>query len=363
MDNYEKSGLGVVPFSGLAASWQVSTDDNQVAYRVAPGAFQRTIVEAKADCKRRKDTILWPVLFEHRPERAFAWICEAAETPEGLVVRGYMDEVTSECQKVLADVHKGLEYGLSIGFRAIKQHYEGEVRVLDELALYEVSVGLDPVDERTKLVIGQLSPVENAIARAIIQEEEYKQMNNDYDDRDKRPRFPTPEGQSGQSDFRRAWNVQAGEPQPYSVEYGNPDEDPIAFQRAWNAELREEDDIWLLTDKNRMKELERRAQEHRDRQAAAHKAQQADRKAYDEWQAKIKAPVHTPETFSAATGIALAWVRAWFSHYVEAGMVEPVDRNTLALKNEDIRRMANRDAEAIEFQVIKARNKRQQGER
>lgn len=328
--------------------------------------------------------MLWPVLSEHSSALAFGWINTAQITEAGLFVAGYLDAVTPECQKAFQDAKDGKVNGLSIGFKTIAEHRENGVRVLDEIQIVEVSVGSDPVDVKARLSVGRFSEVEYATMRAIAQEEHREIFMNDEaraladlrarllgdgeetmdkqhvwvdDDDYERPL----QGAAGrESDLQRAWHEQAGEPRGYRIDRNNPDEDPGKFERDWRAELREEDDVWLLTDKNRVLELQKRDQERRQKQAAQHEALLKERRERAEARPDMTQD-WTPEAFAAKMGLDPVWMSRLFSAYVERGVVEPVDKDTLTLHGGDIQRISKKEAEAFEFQAIKARNKRAQG--
>ncbi len=74
----------IVPFTGIAVSWQTNT----MKYRVRPDAVVKTLREAELDRKRRGGQMLWPILSEHLSALAFGWIASAQITDEGLAVAG-----------------------------------------------------------------------------------------------------------------------------------------------------------------------------------------------------------------------------------------------------------------------------------
>jgi HK97 family phage prohead protease len=345
----------LVPFDGIASSWHV----NKNGYRVSPGAFCRTIKAAKANRKRLNGVLLWPILADHKPELAYGWVATAQETEDGLYVAGYLDPTTPETRDALQGAKKGYANGMSIGFKVLREHQEGRVRVVDEAEIFEISTGAIPVDDNARIHIKSFSAVEDAILRAIVQEKESK-MSFDYDERDdygEKPLLPSPDGLT---DFQRAWRGQIGEPKAYCVEPGLEEESFAAFERAWRAELREEDDAWLLTDKNRIKEWQRREKARQDKQKKQHEALLAERRQAAERTTAWNRETFTPEDFAWLTGIDVNWCRTIFQQYVSSGLVTPVEEGTLKLSRSAVQLIGRRSAEAIEFQVIKARNKRMQ---
>ncbi len=360
----------IAPFTGIAVSWQTNT----MKYRVRPNAVVRTLREAEIDRKRRGGQMLWPVLSEHSPALAFGWIASAEITEDGFYVTGYLDATTPECQKAFQAATDGRVNGLSIGFKTIAEHLEGDVRVLDEIEIVEISVGADPVDVKARMSVKGFSDLEHSMMRAIQAEQRQFMSDDARTLADIRARLLA-YGDGEETMDKHTWvddddyerplyegsYSQYQEPdRGYRIDYNNPDENPANFERAWRAELREDDDIWLLTDKNRVIELQRRDQERRQKQAAQHEALLKDRKERAEARPDMTLD-WTPEAFAAKLGLDPVWMRRLFSAYADRGVVELVDKDTMMLHGSDVQRIAIKEAEAFEFQAIKARNKRVQG--
>lgn len=361
-------------FSGLACTWDVNTENK----RVTPEAAAYAIRLAEAERKQHGRVMLWQLLNEHAPDLPFGWIASAEVRQDGLWIEGYMDATTPEARKAFQKAREGSSNGLSIGFKVLKEHREGNVRVIDALEIIEVSVGKLPVDLGARLKsVTPFSDFEYATMRAI-QAEQRKLMSDDAkvladmrarllaygdgeqtmdnhrwvddDDYGQRPL------QSGShTDFSPYGEPDKG----YRIDPNNKDEDPANFERAWRAELREEDDIWLLTDKNRVIELQKRDQERRQKQTAQHEALLKDRQERAEARPDMTLD-WTPEAFAAKLGLDPVWMRRLFAVYIERGVVEPVDKGTLMLHGSDVKRISIKEAEAFEFQAIRARNKRAQ---
>lgn len=359
-------------FSGIACSWQTNTDN----IRVRPEAVAYAIRIAETDKKQRGGVMLWPLLQEHFPDKVFGWVASAAIIEDGLEILGYIDPITPEARKMFQRAKNGEVNGLSIGFKVIAEHREGTVRVLDKIEIFEVSVGADPVDLRARLKsMKPFSDFEYATMRAIRAEQRELMSDDAKALADLRAKLLHDEEEEEEKMADRQWvddegyqrplysgtrTVSYDEPaQGYRIDPNNKDEDPANFERAWRAELREEDDIWLLTDKNRVIELEKRDQERRQKQAAQHEALLKDRKERAEARLDMTQD-WSPEAFAAKLGLDPVWMRRLFAVYVERGVVEPVGKDTLMLHGSDVQRIARKEAEAFEFQAIKARNKRAQ---
>ncbi len=347
----------VAPFSGLACSWQVNTR----GYRISPDAVVRTLRAAELDRKQRGGSILWPVLAEHNPKQAFGWISLAQITEDGLYVEGYLDGQTPECHRVLKEAKDkdGDGNGLSLGFKAIAEHMEGNVRVLDEIEIYEISVGAGPVDLKARLTVGSFNESEYAIMRAIAQEQESESKMGTVryiDDEE----FERPLRGGSRADYEPFQEPD----KPYRIKPGeDPQESRVEFERELRKELRESDpDLYTLTPggKAQRREVEKRQQERAAKQKAQQEALEADRKAIADRQAAMSAETFNPESFAAASGLDVGFVRKWFNRIVSSGAT-PVDGDGLVLRAQDVRAAAKRDFELIEIEANRMRNKRLEG--
>ena len=343
----------VAYFAGIARSWQV--DDYNT--RVSPGAFRRTIAEAETDRKARGGMMLWPVFADHKPELAFGWIATAVERDDGLWVTGYLDPVTPECRKAFQAARDGQGNGLSIGYDVIREHREGSVRVIDELALVEISVGSDPVDRNARMSMQEFNDVEHAMMRAIIQEKRSEKMGNVVyiDNSDDDRRF-----------FERQRREAYGEPAvaPYRIEPGkHPGESREAFEKELRAQMREEDDLYLLHGKAREREIELRRKQREEKQRLQNEALEAERQERAAKQAAMSRESFTPAQFSEAQGLELRFVTNWFAQWANSGRVTPLNADELVLSAQDVRTMAKRDFELLATQFQRERNKRAQESR
>jgi uncharacterized protein len=140
MDNREidfeiKSVDEAGSFSGIAA---VFGNVDLGGDRIEPGAFRKTTFEKGGKV---------PLFLDHRTPIGMAFVNEVAS---GLNVKGRLNLDKEIARETLSDLRfyrdNGMPYGMSIGYRTIKSTREGEVRVLKEIALEEVTVTISPMN-------------------------------------------------------------------------------------------------------------------------------------------------------------------------------------------------------------------------
>jgi HK97 family phage prohead protease len=103
---------------------------------IDPGAFTRTLSAGKS----------FPVLWQHQPDNPIG-TAKVTETREGLLVNGTLMLSDPTAQKAHTFLKAGVVKGLSIGYDAIQATYDGDIRHLKELRLWEVSVVTFPMNE------------------------------------------------------------------------------------------------------------------------------------------------------------------------------------------------------------------------
>ena len=99
--------------------------------RVEPGAFRRSLLEYPAASIK--------MLLGHNAEEPVGVWQDAREDSRGLFVKGEILG-TRKGRDIQTLVKAGALEGLSIGYKAIRHRFEGDVRVLEELELREVSI-------------------------------------------------------------------------------------------------------------------------------------------------------------------------------------------------------------------------------
>jgi len=105
----------------------------------AAGAFAGSLAKTGAGGVR--------MLCQHESDRPVGVWDEIAEDARGLFVRGRILDITPQGRMCAALVRAGAMDGLSIGFRTVKARPDetGRLRVLTEVALWEVSVVTFPM--------------------------------------------------------------------------------------------------------------------------------------------------------------------------------------------------------------------------
>ncbi len=126
-------------FSGLAASFSKTPDF--YGDIIIKGAFEKTIRE-RMPAKKIK------LLAYHDDTKVIGLPVTLQETDAGLWLEGQIPLTKTE---IIDDIKDGLLDGLSIGFTTIKSHREGDLRIIEEAKLYEVSVVPFPAMEDARI--------------------------------------------------------------------------------------------------------------------------------------------------------------------------------------------------------------------
>ncbi len=343
-------------FSGYASTFTVDDKGD----RVAPGAFKRTLAKAKAKRDAEGREFLFSLTWGHDPNEPIGAIYEAFEDSRGLFVRGLIDMTTRQGKRAYSGIKKKYCDGLSIFVVVKKSSYEGAIRRLDELDLVAVGVGVFPINREARVtdvksareawmesMISDMATVASRYGAQKRRDGMGHVVYIDNADDDKR-------------DFERRYRESYGEAPvaPYRIVPGESEsESREAFEAQLRKQLREESDIYMLHGKAYDREVELRRKQREQKQAEQKAALDAERRERAEKQAAMSAETFSPESFSAATGLDVAFVRRWFTHIADSG-VTCVDADGLVLRAQDVRNAAKRDYELIETQALRARNKR-----
>ncbi len=145
-------------FKGLLAAYS----EDQYQDVIEPGAFTKTLQEAKAKATRGGRKYLYPLLFNHNPDEPIGGITEAQETKDGLEVGGQLDLDVQRARECYSLMKKGMLSGLSIRYVAVKKSYKAGARHLHEIKLLEGSVVTFPANEDARV-----SGVKSADTRSI----------------------------------------------------------------------------------------------------------------------------------------------------------------------------------------------------
>src|ERR1700733_2706462 len=120
-------------FVGLGAVYGNVDLGNDV---IDPGAFTRTLSAGKS----------FPVLWQHDASSPIGH-CKITDTREGLQVTGTLMLTDPTAQKSYTFMKAGVVKGLSIGYDTIQSTYDGDIRHLTELRLWEISCVTFPMNE------------------------------------------------------------------------------------------------------------------------------------------------------------------------------------------------------------------------
>ena len=111
--------------------------------KVIPGAFTRTLKKSKG---------LWPILADHNTRVQIGWNTEAVEDSKGLKVRGKLDLNVQAARERLSLAKSakeiGAKMGLSIGYEAVGREWDGDIRLLKDLEMYEYSFVAFPMNRK-----------------------------------------------------------------------------------------------------------------------------------------------------------------------------------------------------------------------
>lgn len=122
---------------GLAVSYGSLDEGRDI---VAPGAISRSMEGRKS----------LPMLLYHDHKRPVGVWHTFRETPAGLEVKGRFS-TTQAGRDAREDARSGALAGLSMGFRTLRQRFEGKARHLLEVALDEISLVTVPMNRLTQV--------------------------------------------------------------------------------------------------------------------------------------------------------------------------------------------------------------------
>lgn len=130
--------------TGYASVFNVQDEGNDIVHK---GAYLQSIADSKAAIAQGKQKYLWPMLYQHDPERPIGGWTDAVEDSYGLKCTG----------QILLTISKGIETwlmlkdqiirSLSIGYDVVDNgaYYEKGARNLTKLNLWEISVVTFPM--------------------------------------------------------------------------------------------------------------------------------------------------------------------------------------------------------------------------
>lgn len=125
-------------FAGYASIFHVVDNQNDM---MLEGAFTDTLADPEGDVK-----LLW----QHNFEEPLGYFTLLKEDARGLYVEGRLLLDVQRAKEAHALLKTGAIAGLSIGYVPVKYHIDPKtgVRMLEEVALYEVSLVTFPANEQ-----------------------------------------------------------------------------------------------------------------------------------------------------------------------------------------------------------------------
>jgi len=120
-------------FTGMASVYGNVDLGNDV---VDAGAFSRTLSPGKT----------FPVLWQHKTDEPIG-SCKVIDSRDGLQVSGTLLMSDPTAQKAYRFMREGIIKGMSIGYDTVQSSYDGDVRHLTELKLWEISIVTFPMNE------------------------------------------------------------------------------------------------------------------------------------------------------------------------------------------------------------------------
>lgn len=125
--NHDDKGI----FEGYASVFGEIDYQNEV---VVPGAFQQSLARWKNEMHFPK------MLWQHDPQSPIGVWEFMEEDDHGLFVKGRLLLDIQKGQDAYSLLKSGIVDGLSIGFLPQQSHKEGDIRVLEQIDLFEVSL-------------------------------------------------------------------------------------------------------------------------------------------------------------------------------------------------------------------------------
>lgn len=122
LDIDENEGI----FKGYASVYDVIDSYNEVVTR---GAFDGTI---------RENDGKFPLCWFHKIQEPLG-IVYAEESVKGLAVEGYLNLDVKSAKEKYSLMKQGAIKGLSIGFKTVQDEWDGDLRKLREIKLFEIS--------------------------------------------------------------------------------------------------------------------------------------------------------------------------------------------------------------------------------
>lgn len=126
---------------------------------IEPGAFARTIEHTSG---------VVPMLWQHDVWEPIGLTTSLEEDQKGLLIEAQLNLDTQRGREAFSLLKQGAMRGLSIGYRTIRDEWQGVVRRLQEVALVEISAVTFPANPEARLVDAKAAAEAIADAAAEI---------------------------------------------------------------------------------------------------------------------------------------------------------------------------------------------------
>jgi uncharacterized protein len=124
-------------FTGLCASYNTV---DLGGGSIVPGSMTRTLAAGKQ----------FPLLWQHQADNPIG-TAKVTDSPQGLQVEGRLLLDLDDAKKAHVLLLAGVIKGLSIGFKYLQSKMDGDVRLLTEIRLWEISVVTFPMNENATI--------------------------------------------------------------------------------------------------------------------------------------------------------------------------------------------------------------------
>lgn len=126
-------------FWGHGAVFNIKDEYDDI---VEPGAFTKTLLENPHA----------PILWQHNPNEPIGIPVSVVENDRGVDLEGQLNLDVERAREAHSNLKKGITRGLSYGYDAIKTTWEGPIRRIKELRLWEWSVVTFPAQPHALVV-------------------------------------------------------------------------------------------------------------------------------------------------------------------------------------------------------------------
>ena len=116
---------------------------------ITPGAFTKTLGEARAFARAHGQPAILPLLWQHDRAEPIGGIVDATEDGHGLRVHCQLDRSIPRGRQAFNGLQAGY-LGFSIGYRPVRFQRKGSVRYLNEIALAEGSAVTFPMNREAR---------------------------------------------------------------------------------------------------------------------------------------------------------------------------------------------------------------------